>query len=222
MNPAAYAFYQKTREGDFVVMRDLMPEHFPVAVHEYTHFVVEHAGLRLPLWLNEGLADFYSTLSAHKAQVILGEAPAGRQETLASQSWLDWQTLMAVDHESPYYREPQKMLLFYAQSWAMVHMLALDPEYDGGFTQFLKAVSAGATVASAMSTVYHKDLAQVEEDVCSYVGSKRMGTRVLNIDARLPSLETTEVANAERRVEFALADILATNPQLAKPKPTNA
>ena len=64
VNPAAYAFYQPTREGDFIVMPDLAPEHVPVAIHEYTHYVVEHAGLKLPLWLNEGLADFYSTVAA--------------------------------------------------------------------------------------------------------------------------------------------------------------
>ena len=57
-NPSAYAFYQLTPKGDYVVMRDLAREHFSVAIHEYTHSVVEHSGLNLPLWLNEGLADF--------------------------------------------------------------------------------------------------------------------------------------------------------------------
>ena len=133
VNRAAYAFYQRTREGDFVVMRDLRPEHFPVAVHEYTHFVLEHAGFHLPLWLNEGLAEFYSTLAAHDGgQVVIGEAPAGREDTLATQRWMDMSTLVAVNHDSPYYQQQEKMLLFYAQSWATVHMLVLDPQYEAG------------------------------------------------------------------------------------------
>ena len=216
VNPAAYAFYQPTREGDFIVMPDLAPEHVPVAIHEYTHYVVEHAGLKLPLWLNEGLADFYSTVESHNAQVILGAAPGGRENILGTQRWLDWADLAAVEHDSPYYRQADKMLLFYSQSWAMVHMLALDADYQGGFNRFLLAVSAGATTQQAMLAVYHKSLAQIGHDVQAYVGSKRMTTRILNMDVRLPSLETEEIADAGRHVELALAEILAASPQLAQ------
>ena len=216
VNPAAYAFYQRTREGDFVVMRDLAPEHFPVAVHEYTHFVVEHAGLKLPLWLNEGIADFYSTVAGRKAQVILGTAPGGREGTLSSHRWIEWTTLAAVDHDSPYYRQADKMLLFYAQSWAMVHMLALDSQYEAGFNKFLAAVSNGADTNAALTSVYHKTLDQVGLEVQAYVGSRRMETRLLDIDVRQGSFETTEIADASKRVEMAIADILAASPQLAQ------
>lgn len=216
VNPAAYAFYQRTREGDFVVMRDLAPEHFPVAIHEYTHFVVEHAGLKLPLWLNEGLADFYSTLEPRETQVLLGVSPNGRERTLNSHHWLDWSTLVAVEHDSPYYRENDKMLLFYAQSWAMVHMLALDPQYEAGFDQFLHAVSKGASTDAALQAVYRKSLEQIGQDVPAYIASKRMSARLLNIDVRLPALETEEISDAGKHVEIALAEILSANPQLAQ------
>ncbi len=216
VNPSAYAFYQRTREGDFVVMRDLGPEHYPIAVHEYTHCVMEHAGLKLPLWLNEGLADFYSTVEARKAQVLLGSAPSGRIETLSSQRWMDWVTLTAVDHDSVYYHQADKMLLFYAQSWALVHMLASDAQYEGGFAKFLSTVSGGATTDAAMTAVYHKSLEEIGQALRAYVGSKRMCVHALNMDVRLTSLETQEVADAGKRAELALAEILASNPQLAQ------
>ncbi len=216
INPAAYAFYQHTREGDFVVMRDLAPEHFPVAIHEYTHYVIAHAGLKLPLWLNEGLADLYSTVESQNAQVILGVAPRGRENILSTRRWLDWADLAAVEHDSAYYRHADKMLLFYSQSWALVHMLALDSEYQRGFNSFLLAVSGGATTQQAMLAVYHKSLAQIGRDVQAYVRSKRMTTRILNMDVRLSSLETEKIADAGRHVELALAEILAASPQLAQ------
>lgn len=216
VNPSAYAFYQRTREGDFVVIRDMEAAHIPVAIHEYTHFVVEHAGLTLPLWLNEGVADFYSTLEARKAQVLLGSAPCGRENILSSHRWMDWTTLTAVDHESPYYHQADKMLLFYAQSWALVHMLALDAEYEGGFQQFLQAVSHGATTEAALQAVYHKSLDQIGLDVQGYFGSKRMAAHLLNIDARPSALETSEIGDAGKRVDLAVADIIAACPQLAQ------
>lgn len=218
VNPAAYAFYQRTHEGDFVVMRDLEPQHFPVAIHEYTHFVVEHAGLKLPLWLNEGVAEFYSTVEARKAQLLLGAAPSGRERVLSSHRWIDWNTLVAVDHDSPYYREADKMLLFYAQSWALVHMLALDSEYEAGFHKFLATVSNGASTDAALNAVYHKSLEQVGAELQSYLGSKRMCARLLdlNIDVDPASLETKEISEAPKHVELALAQILAACPQLAQ------
>jgi hypothetical protein len=215
VNPAAYAFYQRTREGDFVVMRDLAPEHLSVAVHEYTHFVVEHAGLKLPLWLNEGVADLYSTVEANKAQVLVGAPPVGREATLNGQRWIDWQTLTAVDQDSPYYRQPSKMLLFYAQSWALVHMLALDSRYEADFPRFLETVSGGVATDAAMRLVYGKTLEQIGQDLAAYLGSKRMSVRSFNIDARPSPLESGEIAGAGKCVELALADILASNPQLA-------
>jgi hypothetical protein len=215
LNPSAYAFYQRTREGDYVVMRDLEPEHYGVVVHEYTHFVVEHSGLSLPLWLNEGLADLYSTVECRKSQVFVGNAPEGRMATLNFRRWMDWGTLLTVDHDSAYYQQTDKMLLFYAQSWALTHMLAMDPAYASQFPNFLKAVSKGAKTEAAMLAVYHKTLNQVGRELEEYVGSKRMAARMVDIDARCGRLLTEDIADAGKRVEFALSDVLAANPQMA-------
>jgi len=53
-NEAADAYYQGSRERDYIVMKSIAQEYYPVAIHEYTHLVVEHSGLPLPAWLNEG------------------------------------------------------------------------------------------------------------------------------------------------------------------------
>jgi hypothetical protein len=43
-------------------MRSISQEHYPMAAHEFTHLLVKHSGVNLPVLLNEGLADLYSTL----------------------------------------------------------------------------------------------------------------------------------------------------------------
>ncbi len=215
LHESAYAFYQLGRQADYIVMRDLEPEHYSVAIHEYTHSVVEHAGLNLPPWLNEGLADFYSTLECQRAKVLVGAAPEGRVFILQKRRWMDWAVLAAVDEDSPYYRQPEKMLLFYAQSWAMVHMLARDPAYADGFPKFVAAVSGGMTADSALQAIYHKTLLQVGEEVAGYVRSKRMKAHWTSVDARPGPLEMQAVAEAGKRAEFALAEVLAANPESA-------
>ena len=48
---------------------------------------------------------------------------------LRSEPWIPLATLLAVDHSSPYYNEKSHAGMFYAESWALVHMLNLDPAY---------------------------------------------------------------------------------------------
>jgi Flp pilus assembly protein TadD len=212
INAGAFAFYQRTREGDFVVMRSLEPEHYTVAVHEYTHFIVEHSGLKLPLWLNEGLADFYSTLECRKAQVVVGIPPPGREDSLHNRGWIDWATLAAVDQRSPYYRQPDKMLAFYAQSWAMVHVLALDPAYSGKFQSFLAAMSSTANADDAFSATYHKTFQQLGHEVEEDVRAKRLEPLILDIDVRPGDMPAAAVADSSQQAELALADVQAANP----------
>src|ERR1700736_990651 len=62
INESAAAYYTQTQTRDYIVMQDIAQEHYHVAIHEYTHLIVEHSGLKLPPWLNEGWAELYSTL----------------------------------------------------------------------------------------------------------------------------------------------------------------
>jgi Flp pilus assembly protein TadD len=214
-NPAAFAFYQRTWSGDFVLMRALEPEHYSVAVHEYTHFVVEHSGMRFPLWLNEGLADFYSTVQYRNAQALVGLPPPGREDSLRRNGWMDWNALASVDQRSPYYRQQDMMLSFYAQSWALVHLLAVDPVYAGKFQSFLLAITATPDTAEALAATYHKTLPEIGHEVEDAVRGKRLQPQTMEMDIRPGALETAPVADSSKLAEFALADVQATDPRLS-------
>jgi Flp pilus assembly protein TadD len=210
---AAFAFYQRTHDGDFVLMRSLEPEHYSIVVHEYTHFIVEHSGLRLPIWLNEGLADFYSTMESRDAQTIVGAPPPGREATLRHSEWMDWPDLVAVDQHSPYYRELDKMRLFYAQSWAMAHVLALDEAYKSKFRSFLTNISTGsAAAADPWTATYNQTLQYVGAQTQQSFKENKLQSEVLDLDIRPGVLQSAEVADPAKQCEFALAAVLAANP----------
>ncbi|HEX7362136.1 MAG TPA: hypothetical protein VF283_16725, partial [Bryobacteraceae bacterium] len=46
-NEGAFAYYQRGRKCDYIVMQDISSEHYRTAIHEYTHLIVEHLGLHL-------------------------------------------------------------------------------------------------------------------------------------------------------------------------------
>lgn len=97
------------------------PNH--VVYHEYAHLVLEDDFRNIPLWLNEGLAEFYGNSEIDHKTVRLGLPSKGNLDILRERSWLPLATLFAVDQTSPYYNEEDKGTIFYAESWALTDFL---------------------------------------------------------------------------------------------------
>lgn len=211
VKPGAYAMYQRGRRGDYIVMRGLNPRHYEVAVHEYTHFVVEHAGLKLPIWLNEGLAELYSTIEPRGSQCLIGVPQAGRLMALATRRRLDLETLFAVDQTSPYYNDPEKMQIFYAESWALTHLLAISENYSRRFNTFLYTVSNGRTAREALGTVYGKDVATVQADLDEYLKRRTLPALLYDIRVESTPEQVTIAALSKAELDLSVADLLSSN-----------
>lgn len=104
-------------------------EDFGVVYHEYFHFLAHQAGLKLPLWLGEGLADFWGGgTRLTKKEAEIARAIDMRLRYLRPANLIPLDVLFSVDHSSEYYREPFKTADFYAQSWGLTHYLMLGEE----------------------------------------------------------------------------------------------
>ena len=122
---------------------------YQVAYHEYMHVLVRQTIGVVPVWLNEGLAEMYSQARLDTDDVLLGMPANYHLAALEERTLLPLATLLAVDHESPYYTEDNRATTFYAQSWALTHFLMLG---DNGAHRpklfaLLEALDAGATSA---------------------------------------------------------------------------
>lgn len=169
MGAGAPAFAGGGPERDEIVMEGISEENYPLAVHEYVHLLLKPFK-KLPLWLNEGQAELYSTLHAGGRRVSVGEIPQGRYLVLRTSKWIGLETLFAVDRDSPYYiKEGDQQQIFYAESWALAHMLLLANGYRPHASQFLHQVEAGATEAEAFERAFGKTTAQVWADLQAYL-----------------------------------------------------
>ncbi len=201
-------FYQAGRDRDYIVMQNSGPDIYRIVFHEYVHVVMRHAGAPVPLWLNEGTAELFSTVETTSSQIKLGEVIPAHIFTLRHEKLIDLPALMAVDHDSPLYNEQNKVGMFYAESWALVHMLNMHPPYSRGRSKLLGLVLAGAPPAQAFEQTYSKSTEQVLEDLRDYVyGNRFMGTMVKTdpLEA-LDDLAPDELAPSESGL--ALADLL--------------
>src|SRR5271165_2051294 len=141
-NEAATAFFHDGGEHDYIVMQGAASEHYGVATHEYTHLLVGQAAGVIPVWLNEGLAELYSTLEQEGPKIVVGKAPPGRLQALRENRWVDLNVLLATGRDSPLYNEKSRAGMFYAGSWALVHMLNLDPQYRPQLSAMLDALKS--------------------------------------------------------------------------------
>ena len=117
-------------EKDYVVLR-LDAEGttaFHTIYHEYTHALLFLNFSRLPLWVGEGVAEFFGNSTVGDKDVRTGTADKSHLYTLSKSDWLPMNTLLGVTKDSSYYNEKNPASIFYAESWAAAHYLLLDPE----------------------------------------------------------------------------------------------
>jgi tetratricopeptide (TPR) repeat protein len=136
LEPAAYlakgsldlaGLFLRAPDKNYVLLRlDTEGEHpYSTVYHEYTHYMLRKTEAWMPVWLNEGLAEFYQNTDLGSKDVDLGEPSANDILYLRQQRLLPLATLLKVDHNSPYYHEDNKGSVFYAESWALVHYLEI-------------------------------------------------------------------------------------------------
>ena len=207
-NEVAAAYYTPGVYRDTIVMRDMTQDLFRLAVHEYVHLLIRHSKANYPLWLNEGTADLFSTLTPVGKKVRVGEFVAGHHRLLLEKKWMPFEELFTAGHDSRYYNERNRAGTFYAQSWALVHMLNLSKEYRTQYPAFLKLVLGGTPAVEALRSVYSKDVGALTQDMEVYL--RNFTYTVTLFDTTLEkSAEAPDVADPDgSEVDLVLAELL--------------
>lgn len=163
--------------------------------HELTHHFVSQTLGAMPPWLNEGLAQFYSTLRLEDGKLILGD-PLPDLSFKVGLGWRtvqrgQWQTtlipigevpsvaaLVKADRATFYQRssnptidQSRAQTAFYGGAWVLVHMLNNGPEeYRKRFNAFLDRVAHHVAVRDAWEGAFGDlDPARFESDFRSYL-----------------------------------------------------
>lgn len=206
ISSSSRAFYTGGTRGDYIVMASAATDSYPLAVHEYVHLLIRRSGFRAPPWWHEGLAELYSTLKTYENKVELGEAPSEHHVLLARQgAWKDFAAVLRADKYAPIYNDDKTAELFYAQSWALVHMLYLSEPYRAGFSDFLKGLNAGTSAEELFRANYGKDLRQVQEDMVNYLQNGALGRVqiLIGMEGEAARVETAPASDLQVQVTLA-------------------
>lgn len=203
--------FMPREDKSYILLRlDSTGDHpYATVYHEYTHYVVRHAQF-LPVWLNEGLAQFYQNTDISDTQVRLGQSATRDILFLRQHELLPMETLFRVDQNSPYYHEEDRGNIFYAESWALTHFLTL---VDFGAKQnrlhdYVRYLAQGEDSLEAGQHAFG-DLQLLQAQLKSYIaqGDYRLLTMPLHdvVDEKVLTLEPIPTAQADAY----RADVLA-------------
>ncbi len=152
------------REGD--ADRD---NPYLLVFHEYVHIVLRLNFESLPVWLDEGLAEYWGNTIIEGDRVLEGRHVPYHLKTLRQRTLIPLAALFAVERGSPEYSEQDRATIFYAQSWALVHSLVLgSDERRGQLDRFVALLQAGRPAADAAREAFG-DIGGLERELQSYV-----------------------------------------------------
>lgn len=182
---------------------------FPVAFHEYTHLVLDEASDSVPLWLDEGLAEFYGNTKIQYEKVVLGEPNRDYLTLLRNEKRLPLTTLFALDEKSPSYIEKNRGSIFYAESWVVAQYLSLkDYEHKtSSIAQYIDLVGEKVDPVTAASQAFG-DLKKLEKELGYYIQHQNLNL-VETLVARVKDSEFEAQPITAINVQSLEADFLA-------------
>jgi len=195
------------QEKNYIAIRTDVEGEFPYLpiYHEYVHLIVSLNYQHFPIWLIEGFADFFGCATRTAKGGKLGQANASYLDILQRSKLLPLETLFTVDHQSPYYNEAKKTSIFYAESWALVHYLMLDPEKQKAqsLKKYISFVEDGADPVESANRAFG-DLAELQKALQSYINKTSYLEYVVSLPARTDakdySARTISPAEAQARL----------------------
>jgi len=187
------AYFNALPDINYIVLAPSDDREFTYRVifHEYTHFLVHRSTPRVPKWLDEGLAEFYSTFdgSQRDSRMLVGRPiPSHRMllrdvgGSIPLRKFLDSKSLPDL------LKDPSTTQRFYAESSAVTHYLLLG---DGGAHQpqlhaFMAAMQAGELADRAFARIFGDDLETLQDGLRSHLNRATMpAIQLPSVDLKL-------------------------------------
>lgn len=147
-----------------------------VVYHELTHYFLRNTvPTEVPLWFNEGLAEFYSTFTARNDSVEVGLPVDEHLAWLRTQPLIPLKDLFAINHDSKEYHEGNRQGVFYAESWALVHYMMIgNSERRAQLGMYVGLIASGRPIDEAFYSAFHGTYDDLERELRKYIRSFSM------------------------------------------------
>lgn len=183
------SYFLPTLEGGIIVLRTgggwRLDTRWKLR-HDYAHHLLRnHQGFRSSLWVDEGFAQFLSTLEIDDETATMGVARKDHLLKLRNRLRLSLPRLLQM-HTVEGVSEEERAA-FDAEAWALLHYLSfrVGPPIDGAKQRrrYFEMIAAGKPRPQAFAQAFGVEEDDVEKKLFGYVREKRFDT----MEVKLPN-----------------------------------
>ncbi len=165
------AFYLNARSRDYIVLYLSDTPTTRVLNHEYFHLFSRHAEFQFPPWLEEGMADFFSTLRITNKEIHMGLPVEEHLRYLNSLSItaIPLARIFNLQRSERHQTEKQVVYQLYSQGWALTHMTFLSGNMRTRSGEFLAATRNGDDPEKVYQKIYGASIQDLEKLLGQYI-----------------------------------------------------
>jgi len=161
--------------------------------HEYAHYLqanVQNAAY--PPWYKEGFAETLQTFRVQGNDIVVGDGPPyGR--FVDRTRWIPIARVLAVTQRDPEYRRENLAQEFYAESWALVHLMMFErPDLGHSASIYLRDLDDGIPEPDAYARGFSLSKDELDSAVRDYVAGERIKYQRLRFK-ELPAVESAPI-----------------------------
>ena len=168
--------------------------------HEYFHLLTRLNSAQLPVWLVEGLAEFYGNADLTSRTAKFGIIDSDSLRYLRGRSDFPLQAVLSQS-TNPHEGNPREIQVFYALSWALTHYLLIGDEElaaRGALVSYMHLLQQGRSSLEAFSEAVG-DVDTYEERLRVYIRQVRFRHLLVDVgeDVDDDSFTTRRLTPAE-------------------------
>ncbi|MBS0631727.1 MAG: tetratricopeptide repeat protein [Verrucomicrobia bacterium] len=191
-----------------------------IIFHEATHWFSSARREVQPAWMDEGMAEVFSTFTADEKTFSVGDAIAGHVAYLREVGVTNPGVLVGTSRDKINYDDASRTGRFYAGSWALVHWIMFGKKGPGpdSLMRYIELVKTTGPNA-AFTTAFGGDYDAVEKKLRAYLWGGQYTRAHRDLPAEPLGIEAPRKAT-EAEVEYALGALLlgARGPQDGLPR----
>jgi hypothetical protein len=148
-------YFRQGMRANYAVMMPNGRDSDQVLKHEYVHYLVRNRGGNYPPWIDEGVAEVFSTLEVTDQVINYGKAPDVRVDWLNGEAWIPFGRVLAARETSTF--SPVNRSMFYAQSWLLMQYLMVGrdgADLRAELREFMRRSEAGEPPSEAFAATF--------------------------------------------------------------------
>ena len=182
-------------------------------LHELVHYLMQSGDAHAPLWLEEGIAEYFSNATIRSGSISAGEPIASHISVLRQRAHIPLAQLFAAGRDSDIYNSPIAQSTFYAESWAIVDWLVRTS--GSNFYAFVHDVSHGTTVETALRTRFRRSPRDVDWALSRFSTPQRGSTWAITLPVPATDVAVTVAPLDRASTLYELGHFLAGMEELS-------